>query len=160
MNKKALIELVLIELKRQHQTLFNSALEAKSAATDEESKAENKYDTRGLEASYLAGAQAKRTTELEETIKVISDFLKTDLKPHNIIQSTSLVSCEIDGEKTFYFLILPKVGGLELNFEARKITVLSPESPLGEHLTGLKTGDYFEFHIKGQVREYEILSVE
>ena len=78
MNKKALIELVLIELKRQHQTLFNSALEAKSAATDEESKAENKYDTRGLEASYLAGAQAKRTTELEETIKVISDFLKTE----------------------------------------------------------------------------------
>ena len=36
------------------------------AATNEESKAENKYDTRGLEASYMAQAQSLRVSELKK----------------------------------------------------------------------------------------------
>ena len=40
-----------------------SARSAHEEATSEQSKAENKYDTRGLEAAYLAGAQSRQAAE-------------------------------------------------------------------------------------------------
>ncbi len=51
--------------------LKEAALATYEAATHEESKPENEYDTRGLEASYLAGAQAKRTAEIEELLIIL-----------------------------------------------------------------------------------------
>ncbi|MBT4760076.1 MAG: hypothetical protein HOO06_00120 [Bdellovibrionaceae bacterium] len=155
-SKLKLFELVLEQLERQHQTLILSAQAAKNEATNEESVAENKYDTRGLEASYLAGAQAKRAVELEEVIKIISDLKKNVSQKPVMIQSTSLVQVEIDEEEKQVFFILPKVGGVKLNSENINITVISPQSPLGELLMGLKKGDFFEFHIKNGVKEYVI----
>ena len=47
------------------------------AATNTESKPENKYDTRALEASYLAGAQQERLNEMKGMRRV---FASTELK--------------------------------------------------------------------------------
>ena len=46
-----------------------SARSAHAEATHEQSKAENKYDTRALEASYLAGGQSLQAAEIEQSIR-------------------------------------------------------------------------------------------
>jgi hypothetical protein len=47
---------------------FRAAQFSRAEATHESSKAESKYDTRGLEASYLARGQSKQAAELEAAI--------------------------------------------------------------------------------------------
>ena len=48
--------------------LTQAALSTHAEATDEENKAEDKYDTRGLEASYLAIGQSKAAEEATQPV--------------------------------------------------------------------------------------------
>ena len=66
MKKQELISAFITQLERDLVTMKEAARNTLQAATHEESKAENEYDTRGLEASYLAGAQSKRAAEIED----------------------------------------------------------------------------------------------
>ena len=68
MNKQVLLHLIVAQLKESRDALVRAANAAHEEATHEESTAENKYDTRGLEASYLAEAQSRRVAEVDKTI--------------------------------------------------------------------------------------------
>ena len=65
MKKRKLIETITERLKADLALYYRAAVAARAEATHEQSKAENKYDTRGLEASYLARRQAKQVAEVE-----------------------------------------------------------------------------------------------
>ena len=54
MNKAILIQHIVEKLTVDISLYLKAASAARAEATHEQSKAENKYDTRGLEASYLA----------------------------------------------------------------------------------------------------------
>lgn len=72
MNKQALIQKVVEKLTADLALYFKAATIARAEATHEQSKAENKYDTRGLEASYLARGQSKQAAEIEVSIHQIA----------------------------------------------------------------------------------------
>ncbi|NBU22139.1 hypothetical protein EBS43_12140, partial [bacterium] len=59
-QKSQILASIVQKLNHELQTIELSAQAALEAATHEESKAEDQHDTRGLEASYLARAQASR----------------------------------------------------------------------------------------------------
>ena len=59
-DKQAIIDRLVEKLQSEAEALVRAAQAAHEAATHEESRAEDHHDTRGLEASYLAGAQAQR----------------------------------------------------------------------------------------------------
>ena len=59
MNKRALIKKIVARLTDELEVYFRAAHASRAEATHEQSKAENKYDTRGLEASYLAHGQSR-----------------------------------------------------------------------------------------------------
>jgi transcription elongation GreA/GreB family factor len=63
-----------------------------------------------------------------------------DFKAGEPIDLGALVEVEADGERSLYF-IGPKGGGLEIKHGRQEITVISPQSPLGQNLTGKKAGD-------------------
>lgn len=52
--KRQLIEHLVLGLEANYQTVLSAAKRAYSTATDRANIAENKYDTLGLEAAYLA----------------------------------------------------------------------------------------------------------
>lgn len=136
-----------------------AARAAHEAATHEESKPENEYDTRGLEASYLAGAQAKRALEIEEVLSLFKNSSFKDFAPADKIQSTALVEVDLDGKQNL-LLLMPKGGGVRLSFEGRSVQIVTPQSSLGEILLGLKVGETAEFEVGSKLRECEVLSIQ
>src|SRR5438034_11355545 len=68
MNKRAIIRKITAKLVSELEIYFRAAQFSRAEATHESSKAENKYDTRGLEASYLARGQSKQAAEIEAAI--------------------------------------------------------------------------------------------
>lgn len=159
MDKRKLIAAILESLEKDLEVQKAAALATYQAATGEESKAENEYDTRGLEASYLAGAQAKRVGEIEELLTIYKFVEIKNFSPKDKIGATALVKVDLNGKTSLLFL-LPKGGGVSIPFEGQTVQVLTPNSPLGEALVGLQQGDTaFVETGPDRAKEYEILSV-
>src|SRR5260370_40154846 len=70
MKKAQLIKQIVTTLMASLDTLEKAARASHAEATHESSKAENKYDTRGLEAAYLADGQARQVREIVDSIKI------------------------------------------------------------------------------------------
>lgn len=128
-------------------------------ATGEESKPENQYDTRALEASYLAAGQNARAEELARSLKNLRELPLKAFGADTPIASGALVEIDCEGERFTYF-VLPGGAGLSLFEGSRKVQVLTPESPLGKLVIGRVEGDTFDFTRAGARKEYEILKVE
>lgn len=158
MDKSELIRKIVALLERDLAGLKSAALGTYAAATGEESKPENKYDTFALEASYLAGAQAKRVLDLESSLAVYKTLEIKTFTPQSRIESTALVEVDLDGKTTFVFIV-PAKGSLTLAHEGLQIQVITPQSPLGEALLGLKVGDVAKLDRGERHLEYEIVSV-
>ncbi len=158
MNKQLLIEKIVTHLEKELVALKEAALATYEAATNEESKPENEYYTRGLEASYLAGAQAKRVGDIEELIFIYKDLQVRTFAPDEAIASTALVQVSHNEKQSMVF-IMSKGGGTVLTVDGMAVQILTPSSPLGEALLGLKVGDTAVVETGNKVREYEILSV-
>lgn len=157
-DKEALIAQVLEDLNGRLAALYQSARAAYEGATHEESRAEDKYDTRGLEASYLAGAQAKRTEELEDAIARYLNLKARSFGDSDPIALTALVQIEVDGIESLYFMG-PEAGGTKLIQGGKTITVITPKAPLGKKLIGSLADDEFNLTIGGVKRSYLIVSV-
>jgi transcription elongation GreA/GreB family factor len=139
-NKPAVLAQFLAVLKAELAALTRAAQGAFAAATDPDSKAENKYDTRTLEASYVARGQAKRVTELQEAVRAFEALSGNELTADAAITLGALVSLETPEETAHYF-IGPFAGGTEIMHEGSEIVVITPASALGQKLIGKREGD-------------------
>jgi hypothetical protein len=139
-NKPAVLAQFLAVLKAELAALTRAAQGAFAAATDPDSKAENKYDTRTLEASYVARGQAKRVTELQEAVRAFEALSGNELAAGAAITLGGLVSLETP-EGTAHYLIGPFAGGTEIMHEGSEIVVITPASALGQKLLGRCVGD-------------------
>ena len=159
MDKTQLVAAIRVQLEKDLSLLKEAAIATYQAATHEESKPENEYDTRGLEASYLAGAQAKRVAEIEGFLTTLKYLKVASFNSKTPIASTALVQVEHE-DKTSWVFVLPIGGGLTLEFANQTIQIVTPSSPLGDAIIGLQKGDVAFVEVGNQVREYEILNVE
>ena len=159
MNKRAIIQKITAKLVAELEIYFRAAQFSRAEATHESNKAENKYDTRGLEASYLARGQSKQAAELEAAI---AEFEKLGVKKFtdgDAIAVGALVELEHGGENSIYF-VGPRAGGTEVLHDRKEILVITPQSPLGEQLMGKKTGDQPQLNFGGAIQPAKILRVE
>ena len=147
------------------QILFNAkkaADEAHATATHSENVAENKYDTLGLEAAYLAHGQSVRVAdcqqELDEFKKLSSQNLLEQQAGDQAIALGSVVTLSFDGKNTRVF-IGPGAAGLTLQIDNTEIVVITPSSPLGKLLIGKYLFDEIELLIEGVKTHYEISQV-
>ncbi len=159
MEKRKIIESILAQLEVNLIAAKDSAKISREAATNEESKPENEYDTRALEASYLAGAQSRRVAEIEELISFFKFSPVKDFKATDKISATALVHVTLEGKKMFLF-VMGKGGGLSFNCEGHNVQIVTPNSPLGEALLDLGAGDTAVVEIGDDDIEYDIISVQ
>ena len=158
MNKQKLLEQILSELTEKYESLCLAARATYDGATHEDSKAEGKYDTRSLEASYLAGAQAKRVSEVEESISRYESMKIREFSFDDPVALGALVKLESDSKSSFYF-IGPDAGGMNLQLEGEMVTVITPKSPLGQSLIGKKIDDEVEVRSGNSKRFFNIIEI-
>lgn len=157
--KKKLIRAIVGELSKSLANLDKAARASHAEATHESSRAENKYDTRGLEAAYLAGGQARQAKELIESIEQYEAMAVRNFDRAEGVDLGALVEVKVDGISSVYF-VGPRNGGLEVLLDCDEITVITPHSPLGENLMGKKIGQRWNAKMGGgAVAKYEIVSV-
>lgn len=98
MDKTWLQQQVLQRLADDLLTTEQAARAAHETATHEENIAENKYDTLGLEASYLATGQARRAEAIREAMSVWRQFSPRPYNDSQGIQLGALV-CLVDADE-------------------------------------------------------------
>lgn len=138
---------------------MKSARSAHAEATDEQSKAENKYDTRGLEASYLAKGQSRQAAESMEAIAQFSNLEPRAFSAQEPVDLGAVVTLESNGERFDYFLG-PRAGGTEVVHEKRTVLVITPQSPLGQQLVGKRAGEQWKTKLGSTSKSFRVLSVE
>ena len=139
MSKQETFVRIHAAYKEQAGRLIKAAQDAHAASTSEEAKAEGKYDTRGTEAAYLAGAQAEQAEHAQRALAELESFKPKDFDYDDTIALGALVETEKSGAITYYFL-LPHGGGITDEHEGFDLNVLTPDAPFYQNLLGQKAG--------------------
>jgi hypothetical protein len=128
MPEKSAVLLALGEQVREELAVLERVTSmARDEATSTESRAENQYDTRATEASYLAAGQGERLLALRRLAGV--EAMGADL-------------FELDGpDGAAWFLLAPDGGGRRVRVGDTEVVVVTRASPVGEVLGGSRAGD-------------------
>ena len=154
-NKKTIVKKIIENLQNELREVEGAAKSSRDLATQSDLKSEGKYDTRAIEASYLAGAQQKRVEEIKIDIQMLEEL---EIQNSKNIQMGSLALIEHNGNKRYYFLT-SAAGGTILKVDGENILVISVFSPLGSSALGLSKDESFEVETPKEIRMYHILKV-
>ncbi len=160
MNKNAVYLLMLEKLAIDLDVLQRAAQTAYEAATHAENIAENKYDTLGLEASYLATGQARRVEEIRQALKNCQAMTLAPFDPAHGIQVGALVHLEAGSGSGQWLFLAPDAAGLKLVHDEHTVTVITPRSPLGAALLGKQKDDEVLINIAGVAQGFTVCEVE
>lgn len=160
MDKSLLQQQVLERLAEDLRQAEEAARVAHETATHEENIAENKYDTLGLEAAYLATGQARRAEAIRQAIASWRQFRPSAYDASKGIQIGALV-CLIDADDNEQQLFLGPAGGsMKLVHGAQIIQVISSEAPLGRVMLGKCEGDEVSMEVAPVRQQFEVLRVD
>lgn len=159
LNKAPLHQLIIDRLQANLAQAERAALTAYETATHEENIAENKYDTLGLEASYLAAGQARRVEEIRQSLSAWQQLTLRPFDAQRGIQLTALVwLSDAQGAEQCLFLG-PDGAGLKVQWDAQEVLVISPRAPLGQRLIGCAEGDEVAVQVGGSTQTFAVLRV-
>ncbi len=143
-DKALLHHCILLALEANYQIALNAAQQAYETATNTETKAESKYDTFGLEASYLAHGQSKRVEECRAHIKCFKALPITLFDTLDEVTMGQLILLEGDLNSQQYYFMSPVAGGLKINFKNHDIVLITPNAPLGKALLNTMVDDVIQ----------------
>ena len=160
MDKFMLQQQVLERLAEDLLQAEEAARVAHETATHEENIAENKYDTLGLEAAYLATGQARRAEAIRQAMADWRQFRPLAYDASKGIQLGALV-CLVDADDKQQQLFLGPAGGSMTLVSADQIVqVISSEAPLGRAMLGKHEGDEVSIQIASTRQQFEVLRVQ
>lgn len=160
MDKLLLQQQVLERLAEDLLQVEQAARTAHETATHEENIAENKYDTLGLEAAYLATGQARRAEAIRQAIAHWRQFRPRPYDASQGIQLGALV-CLVDADDKQQLLFLgPDGGSMQLVSGAQPVQVISSASPLGRAMLGKCVGDEVALQVALTRQQFEVLRVD
>ena len=135
---------LLAHLREELNHTLLAAETAREGATHEEALAKSKYDTHGLELSYLAGSQFERARLLQSQVALLSRTSFRDFAQDEPIDLGALVEVRGAQAKTGHYLISLVGAGISVPLDGTLIQVISPDSLLGEELMNRRAGDRVE----------------
>lgn len=151
MQKSQAIAALLTHLQIELASVEAIAAAARDETTSDETKQEGKYDTRAIEASYLARGQAERVAALRQLVAWFGVLRPTETEQ---VQVGALVEVERLG-----WLFLAPVGGYRVQVGGVPLRMISPVAPLGQALADLEEGDVAEVGGPRGLQHLEVLSV-
>jgi len=159
MTKEQLLQAIVATLSADLKLFFSAARTAHAAATHEECIPDNKYDTTALEASYIAQAQANRAQDIRAALDSYRSLTLATFNDDTPIRLTALVTLEDAEGGVRRFFLGPLSGGMKISDTEGEIMVITPASPLGRSLLGLRTGDEVDASDDGIAKSFTIVAV-
>jgi transcription elongation GreA/GreB family factor len=159
MDKFLLQQQVLERLAEDLLQAEQAVRSAHETATHEENIAENKYDTLGLEAAYLATGQARRAEGIRQAMANWRQFRPRPYDVSKGIQLGALVCLVDSDDKQQQFFIGPDGGSMKLVSGAQFVQVISSEAPLGRAMLGKCEGDGVWIQVSPIRQQFEVLRV-
>jgi len=141
MSKELIIKEIIRMLSANLTVLSTASRASHAAATHAECLPDNKYDTTALEASYIAQGQANRAQEIRVALECYRTLTLHVFDDETPIRLTALVILEDTGGDVRRFFLGPQAGGMKIGDEGGEVVVITPGSPLGRSLLGLRCGD-------------------
>ncbi|EJF69248.1 MULTISPECIES: GreA/GreB family elongation factor [unclassified Pseudomonas] len=160
MNKHAIHQLVLDKLAVDLDIAQRAAQTAYETATHEENIAENKYDTLGLEASYLAAGQARRVEEIRQALTLCQNMQLRAYDDQRGIEVGALLGLADENDRQQWLFLAPDGAGLKVDVVGQPVTVITPRSPLGKSLLGKFEGDEVEILVGGARQQFAVTEVK
>lgn len=133
MDKARVVAAILVQARGDLAAAEQLTAMAIDEATSAESKAENKYDTRSLESSYIAAGQGQRLLSLRRFVSTLEAW--TPVRSE-VVGIWALVRLS-----TGLRIVLPDGGGRRVVVDGEEVVVVTPASPAGQALLGLRAGD-------------------
>ena len=153
-DKTAVHAAVLAAIKTRLSQTQDNLRRTHAAATHEESRADNKYDTRSLEMSYLATGMTDRVAELR---RVLSAYHFWSLPPQaDVVRPGALVVLIDDEDARMCCYIAPYGSADTVQVDGVQIRVITLKAPLGRALVGKGEGDEVTVKVDGVARIWEI----
>ena len=155
MLRQQVLERLAEDLRQAEQAVRT----AHEAATHEENIAENKYDTLGLEAAYLATGQARRAEAIRQAMANWDQFRPSPYDASRGIQLGALVCLVDSNDKQQQLFLGPDGGSMKLLRGAQTVQVISTGAPLGRALMGKCEGDEVSIQVASIRQRLEVLRV-
>ena len=152
------VNTIIEQLEKTLAVQIKAAKDAHMAATHSESVAESKYDTFGLESSYLAQGQQKRVEEVTLALHYFKQLKPDDNSNAEFITCPCIISLLSD-QQSLYFMLAQYAGGLKVVFESLELRVITPASPIGKKLLDKMLGDEVDISVNGQQLAFEIINI-
>jgi transcription elongation GreA/GreB family factor len=159
MDKFLLQQHVLERLAEDLLQAEQAARAAHETASHEESVAENKYDTLGLEAAYLATGQARRADAIRQAMANWRHFRPRPYDASKGIQLGALVCLVDSDDKEHQFFLGPDGGSMKVASGAQLVQVISSEAPLARAMLGKFEGDQVSVQVASIQQQFEVLRV-
>ena len=159
MNKNKVVTQIIAAVERSLESTRTAAKQAHETATHKESVAKTKYDTFGLEASYLAHGQYKRVLELEEAFEAFKNLPIVEFSDDDEIAVSALIRLESMEGDTCTLFIGPSGGGMKVECDSVEVIVVTAEAPLGRKLLGKWVGDEVSFSMDNSVKTFGIVEI-
>ena len=156
-DRSKILALILDQLRLDLTSLEQAVAIARDTATHADCLGASKYETMGLEASYLAQGQGVRLLEIERSLEYFKRL--TPVEFSSTVALSSLVTLDDDQGNRQLLWLASEAGGLKVIYDDLTITVITPRSPLGQRLTGKCVGDEFEVAIAGSRRSYDVVAI-
>ena len=159
MNKSQLLQQVIARLEDDLLQAQQAAQTAYETATHEENIAENKYDTLGLEASYLATGQARRAAAIRQTLANWKQLVLRTFDPLLGIQLGALIELSDNEDRHQCLFLGPEGAAMKLQQDDQTVQVIGPQAPLGQILLGKTVGDEVTLRVGSGVQLLEIVRI-
>jgi len=143
MNKDDVVTALRQKLEAKIAVTKSALAESSESASGAETKSEGKYDTRAIEAAYLAEAQAEQLALAEESLATFKRFDPRAYDFNDEVGPGALVEVDQEDEICFY-LLAPTAGGLMTEYLGCDVTVITPDSRLYQELSEKKMGHKLE----------------
>lgn len=142
-SKDQLLDAIRTQTHETLATLEKALADSHENATGEETKSDGKYDTRAIEAAYLAEAQREQMEKARTNHQRLANFQADSFDDRSPVAVGALVEAENDEGLVFYFLA-PAGGGLTVTYLGCPAVVVTPESLAFQQLHGRKVGDHID----------------
>jgi hypothetical protein len=140
--KNEIIKIITLKIEDELSKLKEASATTRKYSQSDDLKSEGKYDTRAVEAKYLAGAQEVRVKQLEAELSIISNFMPSNLKS---VQIGSIV----EFQKKLHFIV-PISGQGKFTVQDMEIKTISHMTEIFDVIKDLEVGDEFEHPISAK----------